>query len=55
MYQIKSNEMLNTLIFNIEQTVANAKEKLSISVNNTITETTGRLVNISLKQSGMER
>lgn len=39
MYQIKSNEMLNTLIFNIEQTVANAKEKLSTSVNNTITET----------------
>lgn len=39
MYQIESNEMLNTLIFNIEQTVANAKEKLSTSVNNTITET----------------
>ncbi len=39
MYQIKSNEMLNTLILNIEQTVANAKEKLSTSVNNTITET----------------
>lgn len=31
--------MLNTLIFNIEQTVANAKEKLSTSVNSTITET----------------
>ena len=31
--------MLYTLIFNIEQTVANAKEKLSTSVNNTITET----------------
>lgn len=39
MYQIKSNEMLNTLIFNIEQTVTKAKEKLSTSVNNTITET----------------
>lgn len=39
MYQIESNEMLNTLIFNIEQMVANAKEKLSTSVNNTITET----------------
>lgn len=39
MYQIESNEMLNTLILNIEQTVANAKEKLSTSVNNTITET----------------
>lgn len=31
--------MLNTLIFNIEQTVTKAKEKLSTSVNNTITET----------------
>ena len=39
MYQIKSNEMLNTLIVNIEQTVANAREKLAFSVNNTITET----------------
>ena len=39
MYQIKPNEMLNTLIVNIEQTVANAREKLAFSVNNTITET----------------
>lgn len=39
MYQIKPNEMLNTLIVNIEQTVASAKEKLASSVNNTITET----------------
>ena len=39
MYQISSNEMLNTLISNIEQTVAIAKEKLAISVNTTITET----------------
>ena len=31
--------MLNTLIVNIEQTVANAREKLAFSVNNTITET----------------
>lgn len=31
--------MLNTLIVNIEQTVASAKEKLASSVNNTITET----------------
>ena len=31
--------MLNTLILSIEQTVANAKEKLSTAVNNTITET----------------
>ena len=31
--------MVNTLIFNIEQTVTKAKEKLSTSVNNTITET----------------
>ena len=30
MYQISSNEMLNTLISNIEQTVAIAKEKLAI-------------------------
>ena len=39
MYQISSNEMLNTLISNIEQTVAIAKEKLATSVNTTITET----------------
>ena len=39
MYQIKPNEMLNTLIVNIEQTVANAREKLAFSVKNTITET----------------
>lgn len=39
MYQINSNEMLNTLISNIEQTVAIAKEKLATSVNTTITET----------------
>lgn len=39
MYQIESNEMLNTLILSIEQTVSNAKEKLSTAVNNTITET----------------
>lgn len=31
--------MLNTLILSIEQTVSNAKEKLSTAVNNTITET----------------
>lgn len=39
MYQISSNEMLNTLISNIEQTIAIAKEKLATSVNTTITET----------------
>lgn len=39
MYQISSNEMLNTLISNIEQTVAIAKEKLATSVNTTMTET----------------
>ena len=39
MYQISSNEMLNTLISNIEQTVTTAKEKLATSVNATITET----------------
>lgn len=39
MYQISSNEMLNTLLSNIEQTVAIAKEKLATSVNTTITET----------------
>ena len=39
MYQISSNEMLNTLISNIEQTVVIAKEKLATSVNTTITET----------------
>lgn len=39
MYQISSNDVLNTLISNIEQTVANAKEKLATSVNKTITET----------------
>lgn len=39
MYQISSNEMLNTLISNIEQTVVNAKGKLATSVNTTITET----------------
>ena len=39
MYQISSNEMLNTLISNIEQTVTTAKEKLATSVNTTITET----------------
>lgn len=39
MYQISSNDILNTLISNIEQTVANAKEKLATSVNKTITET----------------
>ena len=39
MFQISSNEMLNTLISNIEQTVTTAKEKLATSVNATITET----------------
>ena len=39
MYQISSNEMLNTLISNIEQTVVNAKGKLAASVNTIITET----------------
>lgn len=43
MYQISSNEMLNTLISNIEQTVAIAKEKLATSVNTTITETYWRI------------
>ena len=56
MYQISSNEMLNTLISNIEQTVAIAKEKISNFCeyyNNR--NHTGRLGNILLKQSRMEK
>lgn len=39
MHEIMSNEQFNHLITNIEQTVTKAKEKLSYSVNSTMTET----------------
>lgn len=39
MYEIVSNDMLQDLIINIEETVTKAKEKLVGSVNSTMTET----------------